>query len=153
MKSATIDFCQSDLSDCDFCTLNTTASFGDCYPQWIGDGRCTKQCYTADCGFDDSDCGDCPAACIATLDDDVCNQECYDLCPSEADDCHQCSNNCATDFMLGDGTCNKVRHTHARLHTHTHTHTPPPPPPSTQHPHPPHPPVSPPPNIKVTIIN
>ena len=119
------EFCNLDGGDCDFCTLNinTTAPFGECYPQWIGDGRCTKQCYTADCGFDDSDCGDCPAACIATLDDDVCNQECYDLCPSEADDCHQCSNNCATDFMLGDGTCNKVRHTHTRARTHTTTPT------------------------------
>ena len=105
------DFCESDLSDCDFCTLNTTASFGDCYPQWIGDGRCTKQCYTASCRFDDSDCADCPAACIATLDDGECNQECFDLCPSEADDCPLCSNNCPL-FHVGDGTCNKVRHAH-----------------------------------------
>ena len=146
-------YCQRDLSDCDFCTLNvnTTTPFGECYPQWIGDGRCTKQCYTAECGFDDSDCGDCPAACIATLDDGVCNQECYDLCPSEADDCPQCSNNCATDFMLGDGTCNKVRHTHTRARART-----PPPPPSLT-PHPPylapsHPPISPPPDSKITII-
>ena len=113
------EFCLFDDGDCDFCSLNVTGA-PDCYPQWIGDGECHRECYIGECSFDGGDCGECPAACVATLGNGVCNEECYDLCPKEAEDCDHCSARAEGSqtggcplFQVGDGTCNRVK---MRLH-------------------------------------
>ena len=45
--------------------------------------------------------------CVATLEDGVCDQECYEMCPEEMTaDCPHCNDGCPL-FSVGDGICHK----------------------------------------------
>ena len=81
------------------------ANLPQCFPQKVGDGNCDFECFTDSCSFDAGDCGTCPPECVLRQGDGICDQDCYDYCPREIEDCPDCSDGC-TPFEVGDGTCN-----------------------------------------------